>query len=42
MATDDDNHWLTTGDTDGLVKVWDITDYCAHFSEEVTTSAPSE
>lgn len=28
MATDGDNEYLFTGDTMGVVKVWDITEYC--------------
>lgn len=28
MNTEETNSFLVTGDADGLIKVWDITDYC--------------
>ena len=28
MTVDDTNSYLVTGDADGVVKVWDITEYC--------------
>ena len=28
MAVDVENHYMVTGDVDGLVKVWDIAEYC--------------
>ena len=40
MATDAESHWLVTGDTDGVVKVWDISEYCKHASEEIVSTPP--
>ena len=28
MNTEETNSYLVTGDADGLIKVWDINDYC--------------
>ncbi|XP_021372287.1 WD repeat-containing protein 49-like isoform X3 [Mizuhopecten yessoensis] len=35
MATDKLNQWLVTGDADGLIKVWEITEYCMHSQTDV-------
>ena len=40
MATDAESHWLVTGDTDGVVKVWNISEYCRHASEEIVSIPP--
>ena len=42
MATDAESHWLVTGDTDGVVKVWDISEYCKHAAEEIVSTPPRE
>ena len=28
MTVDDTNSYLVTGDADGVIKVWDISEYC--------------
>lgn len=28
MTVDDTNSYLVTGDADGIIKVWDISEYC--------------
>ncbi len=40
MATDKESHWLITGDTDGAVKVWDISEHCLRMGDEIITKAP--
>ncbi|XP_064596054.1 WD repeat-containing protein 49-like isoform X2 [Liolophura sinensis] len=40
MATDKNNHYLVTGDVDGNIKVWDITEYCLHYNEDLVTTLP--
>ena len=41
MATDCDCRHLVTGDGNGLIKVWNITDYCTDISEDApVTKAP--
>jgi len=40
MAMDETNHWLVTGDVDGMVKVWNISEYCMRATDEVITEAP--
>lgn len=42
MAIDDENHWLATGDTDGMIKIWDVADYCIQPSDDVITKPPSQ
>ena len=39
MEVDSSEKYLATGDTNGLVKVWDIRDYCTKLNEneELTT-----
>ncbi len=41
MAVDRESYrWLVTADVDGLVKVWDVIDYCTEDSEEVYKEPP--
>lgn len=40
MATDKKNRYMATGDVDGVIKVWDISEYCVQASEDVITTAP--
>jgi hypothetical protein len=41
MAVDNNNHYLVTGDVDGLVKVWDIQEYCLQDTAvDVITTPP--
>ncbi|KAK2183025.1 hypothetical protein NP493_327g03000 [Ridgeia piscesae] len=40
MGIDASCHWLVTGDVDGLLKVWDISEYCLHAVEETLTTPP--
>ena len=42
MASDKDNHYLVTGDVDGLVKSWDISEYCVKGQEDLVTKPPRE
>ena len=42
MGVDASCHWLVTGDVDGLVKVWDISEYCLHSVEKTTVTPPRE
>ena len=40
MTIDEEEHWLATGDTDGVIKVWDIHDYCMKEMDEVWSRPP--
>ncbi|ELU05069.1 hypothetical protein CAPTEDRAFT_229382 [Capitella teleta] len=42
MVVDEHSHWMATGDVDGLIKVWDISQYCMYDSEDsiITTPPP--
>lgn len=40
MATDKKNRYMATGDVDGVIKVWDISEYCVQASDDVITTAP--
>ena len=40
MAVDKEGHVLVTGDVDGLIKVWDITEHCLYDKDEVDNSTP--
>lgn len=42
MATDKKSHFLVTGDVDGLIKVWNIMEYCIHAVEDIITEPPRE
>lgn len=34
MERDESEHYLLTGDVNGVVKCWDISDYCLNFSSD--------
>lgn len=40
MATDKKNRYMATGDVDGVIKVWDISEYCVQAADDVITTAP--
>ncbi|XP_070547299.1 LOW QUALITY PROTEIN: cilia- and flagella-associated protein 337-like [Ptychodera flava] len=40
MATDDQNHYIVTGDTEGHVKVWNIQEYCLRQPEQMLVDPP--
>ncbi|XP_048581905.1 WD repeat-containing protein 49 isoform X2 [Nematostella vectensis] len=40
MAVDDTNSYLVTGDADGLIKVWDISEYCVEEPDKTITQPP--
>lgn len=40
MATDKKNRYMATGDVDGVIKVWDISEYCVQASDDVITTSP--
>ena len=40
MAIDENNQWLATGDVDGLVKTWDISQYCTAAVTQTVTALP--
>jgi WD40 repeat protein len=43
MAVDAEGHWMATGDVDGLIKVWDISQHCLYDSPEegeINTTPP--
>ncbi|XP_071788999.1 cilia- and flagella-associated protein 337-like isoform X2 [Asterias amurensis] len=40
MAVNENNHMLVTGDTDGVIKVWNIQEYCVLQSESLITEPP--
>jgi len=42
MAVDVTEQWLATGDVDGTVKVWDISDFCVIENSAVETCPPRE
>jgi WD40 repeat protein len=39
MCVDDTNTYLVTGDADGVIKIWDILDYCLT-EDQVRTEPP--
>ncbi|XP_036902496.1 WD repeat-containing protein 49 isoform X3 [Sturnira hondurensis] len=41
MATDKWNRYLTTGDLDGWLNIWNIEEYCLHSSENKVTQTPT-
>ncbi|KAM5275832.1 cilia- and flagella-associated protein 337 isoform 1-T1 [Hipposideros larvatus] len=41
MSTDKLNQYLTTGDLDGWLKIWNIEEYCLNSSESKITQAPT-
>lgn len=44
MAIDKENRYLATGDVDGLIKTWDISQYCMDEQDEsdMITEPPSK
>ena len=42
MAVDNDNHHLVTADVDGVIKVWDITEYALNLQDVPITTPPGE
>ena len=40
MATDKKNRYMATGDVDGVIKVWDITEYCVTAGDDVINTSP--
>ncbi|EDO44327.1 predicted protein [Nematostella vectensis] len=40
MAVDGTNSYLVTGDADGLIKVWDISEYCVEEPDNTITQPP--
>ncbi|XP_013414484.2 WD repeat-containing protein 49-like [Lingula anatina] len=40
MATDQHNQYLVTGDVDGNMKVWNISEYCIRQADDVVTNQP--
>ncbi|XP_056003962.1 WD repeat-containing protein 49-like isoform X2 [Ostrea edulis] len=40
MAVDKKNHYMATGDVDGLIKVWDISEHCLHATDDIVNTAP--
>ena len=42
MAVDNDNHHLVTADVDGVVKVWDITEYALTLQDTPVSSPPGK
>ena len=42
MCIDKDSHYMATGDVDGHIKTWDITEYCVKAADDVITSSPRE
>nr|XP_012607661.1 WD repeat-containing protein 49 isoform X4 [Microcebus murinus] len=41
MSIDKMNQYLTTGDADGWLKIWNIEEYCLNSSKDKTTRAPT-
>ena len=42
MGVERTSQWLVTGDVDGIIKVWDIAEYCMKASDEIITDPPSK
>jgi len=42
MAVDEAERWLATGDVNGVVKVWDISDYCVVDNSPIDHCPPCE
>ncbi|XP_034356915.2 cilia- and flagella-associated protein 337 isoform X1 [Arvicanthis niloticus] len=41
MSTDKLNHYLSTGDPDGWLKIWNIEEYCTNSTESKITQTPT-
>lgn len=42
MAVDKAGKWLVTGDQDGLIKVWNIANYCVEDSADLIVTLPGD
>lgn len=42
MAVDKAGKWLVTGDQDGLIKVWNIANYCVEDSADLVVTLPGD
>lgn len=40
MTVDKTGQYLVTGDVDGLVKTWDIKEYCTQTEEDIINTPP--
>ena len=40
MAVEGTSQWLVTGDVDGLIKMWNISEYCIKAADDIITDTP--
>ena len=40
MAVDKDSRFLATGDVDGMVKTWDISEHCLKAQDDIVNTMP--